>query len=285
MFSHFDAVLDIAEKIKEDDGLMEKFNTTPSAENQLSGRELADTLYQQQLQEADTIGEARGHIRNLLREVGTDGEAGQRMQEISRSVDKASEGGTHDNISLKDDLGGGVLGNNLVGTNDSNMRRDQLNPEQITTDTHDTMDTILHENSVELGHAGQDPNAISTISVIDRTGKIHGSTTILEGNVVSKVSARLGQRREGLPQEVYLEGADLVEDIGSQTVDSYVRKGGANIGKHLQTEIWKTQAGITFDEMQAQGVAVGMSSEAIRKAAEAQGKLPKGQEALVGVAA
>lgn len=250
--------------------VMEKFNATPSAENQ---KETADMLIERELADAKTIGDARRSMQELMQKVGTDGEVGERLQEVVRSVDKASEFGAHDNVQLEDDLGGGVLGQNKLGSKESVMRRDQLHPEQIVENTRYTMDTILHENSDELGHAGQDRNSLPTITVIDKTGKMHDSTTILEGNVVANVSARLGERREGLPQETYIEGADLVEEIGRQTVDDYVRKGGAHVGEHLQTEVWKTQPSITFAEMQQQGAALGMTEEQVKNAAEEQGKL------------
>lgn len=258
---------------------------TSSALEELGGAEIADTLYEHKLAEAKTIGDVRRDVKSLLSEVGSEGKVGARMKQISESVDQATESGAHDTVAVTDDLGAGVLGQNKLGSKESVLRRDQLNPDQIVENTRDTMDTVLHEDSESLGHAGQDPSALGTITVVDEHGKMHGPTTILEGNVVSRVSSHVGKRREGLPQETYLEGADLVEKIGAGKVDSYVRKGGANVGKHLQEEIWRMQPSITLDQMRAQASAIGMSEETVKRIAQEQGKLPKGQEAGVVLAA
>ncbi len=260
-------------------------NRTSSALEELGGAEIADTLYEHTLSEAKTIGDVRRDVRSLLGEVGSEGKIGKRMQQISASLDQATESGGHDDVEIADDLGSGVLGRNKLGVRESVLRRDQLHPAQITARTRETMDTVLHENSENLGHAGQDPNAVGTLAVIDAKGKFHGPTTLIEGDVVSGVSKHLGGRRAGLPKQTYLEGADLVEEIGAERVRSYVRKGGANVGNHLQQEVWRKQPGISFDEMMAQGSAVGMSEDQIRRAAEEQGKLPEVQEAGVALAA
>ncbi len=260
---------------------MERTPTTSLAETSVDGMELVDTLYQAQLEEANTVGDVRASIGRLMQEVGTTGEAGTRLKELQASVDEATGNGSHDSVKLADDLGGGVLGQNKVGTKESEMRMDQLSPEHVTENTRYTLDTVLHEDSTELGHAGQDPTAQATVEVIDATGKHHDATTVFEGNVVENVSAELGQRREGLPQETYIEGADLVSDIGRETVDSYVRQGGANVGKHLQAEVWKTQPTLTLQAMMEQGQAVGMSADQIVKVAQEQGRLPKGAEKVL----
>lgn len=256
---------------------MERTPTTSSAET-IDGKELADTLYQEQLDQANTVGDIRSRLGVLMQHVGTDGEASARLKELESSVDEATGDGDHDAVKLADDLGEGVLGQNKVGTKESEMRMDQLSPEQVTADTRYTLDTVLHEDSEQLGHAGQDPAAVATVEVIDAKGKHHDATTAFEGNVVANVSAKLGQRRAGLPQETYQEGADLVEDVGLDKVDSYIRKGGANVGKHLQTEVWKTQPTLTLQDMMEQGQAIGMSSDQIMKAAVEQRRVPKGAE-------
>lgn len=250
-------------------------NTSSPALEILNGREIADHLYESELQSAKTIGDVRGKLDTLMQTVGANGDAGRRLTEIKTSVDHASEGGKHDDLQLKDDLGSGVLGMNKIGTRESVMRRDQFSPDQVVNTTRHTLDTVLHEHSEELGHAGQDSRAAATLTVIDASGQMRDSTTVIEGNVVANVSARLGGRREGLPQETYLEGADLVDGLGRETVDSYVRKGGANVGKHLQEEVWRQNTGIELDEMLAQGAAVGMTEDQVIRVAREQGKLPK----------
>lgn len=266
------------ENVRDNTDTMERTPTTSSAETPINGVELADSLYEQQLQHANTVGDVRSRIGTLMKEVGSEGEMGARLKEIQTAVDEATGKGAHDSVKLQDDLGGGVLGQNKVGTKESEMRVDQLSPEHVTANTRYTLDTVLHEDSEELGHAGQDPSAAATVEVIDAQGKHHDATTLFEGNVVENVSSKLGQRREGLPQETYLEGADLVQDIGRQKVDSYIRKGGANVGNHLQAEVWKTQPTLTLQQMMEQGQAVGMSSDQVLKAAQEQGRLPKGAE-------
>lgn len=257
---------------------MERLHDTPPAqETVLSGKDLADTLYRQELETAATIGDVREKMDNLLNEVGTDGKAGERMSEIKDGLEEATGNG-NDNVKLEQDLGSGVLGQNKVGTKESVMRMDQLDPEQVTAEARYTLDTVLHENSEALGHAGQDPSAAATVEVIDAAGKHHDAVTVFEGNVVENVASELGKRREGLPQETYLDGADLVKDLGRGTVDSYVRKGGANVGKHLQEEVWRQQGGkIDVETMLEQGAAVGMSREQVLRAAREQGKeVPQG---------
>ncbi len=258
---------------------------TASALKELGGAEIADTLYEHKLAEAKTVGDVRRDVHSLLSQVGSEGEIGERMKKISESVDQATESGAHDNIAVQDNLGSGVLGQNKLGSKESVLRRDQLNPDQITANTRDTLDTVLHEDSEVVGHAGQDPKAVGTLAVIDAKGKFHGPTTVVEGDVVSGVSHQLGRRRAGLPRKTYLEGADLVEEIGAEKVRSYTRKGGANVGKNLQEEIWRMQPSITLDQMRAQASAIGMSEEAVQRIAEEQGKLPQEQEAQVVLAA
>lgn len=263
---------------------MKNTPSTSPALDELGGAEIADSLYERKLAEANTIGDVRRDLQNLLSEVGSEGAVGGRMQEIAESVDHATESGAHDNIAVEDDLGPNVLGLNKMGSKESMLRRDQLSSGQITERTDETKDTILHENSDEVGHAGQDPSAVSKLGVVTEDGKIHSPTTIIEGDVVSGVSQHLGQRREGLPEETYLEGADLVEEIGADKVKSYVRKGGANVGKNLQTEIWRMQPSITLEQMRAQGAAVGMSEADVLAIAKEQGKVPEGQEVPVALA-
>ncbi len=263
---------------------MENTPSTSSALEELGGAEIADSLYERKLKEAKTIGDVRSELHSLLSEVGSDGAIGERMQKIAESVDHATESGAHDNIAVADDLGPNVLGLNKMGSDESMLRRDQLGSDQIINHTDETKDTVLHENSPDVGHRGQDPNAVSTLAVIDETGKMHSPTTVIEGDVVSGVSQHLGKRREGLPEKTYLEGADLVEKIGAGTVKSYVRKGGANVGNHLQTEIWRMQPSITLEQMRAQGAAVGMSEAQILEVAKEQGKMPKEEEVPVALA-
>lgn len=265
---------------------MELTPDTSSAPEMRNGRDLADRWYQDELKTAKTVGEVRGRLGKLVGTVGSDGEAGKRMTEIKASVDKASDGGAHDNVELQDQVGGSdsVLGMNKLGTKNSLMRRDQLNPKQVVERTRYTADTLLHENSEEVGHAGQDAAAAATITIVDQDG-LHDATTVFEGDVVEGVAGKLGQRRENLPQKTYIEGADAVARIGRDKVRSYTAKGGANVGKHLQTEVWRQNLGITFDEMLRQGTAVGMSEDQVYKAARELGKLPKESETPVALAA
>lgn len=237
---------------------------------------MADALYRRELETAATIGDIRSKMDALLHQVA-DAEARQRMAKIKKSLEKATGKG-NGNVQLKNDLGSGVLGQNKVGTRESAMRRDQLDPKKITTQVRDTLDTVLHENSNRLGHAGQDPSAAATVQVIDEKSNLYDARTVFEGNVVANVSAELGARRAGLPQETYLEGADLVEGIGRDRVDSYVRKGGRNVGRHLQEEVWRMQTDLSVDDMLQQGAAVGMSQEQVLRAAREQGKdVPQGR--------
>lgn len=252
---------------------MERITSTPSAPQITNGTELADALYERELVTAKTVGDVRQQTAKLVTQLGTDGEAGQRMEEIHASVNTvAGDGGAHDGIKLEDDLGSGVLGMNRLGTNDSLMRRDQMDPVHIVDRTRYVLDTALHEHSQELGHAGQDPSAAATLEVIDENGRHHDAMTVIEGNVVENVSGHIGQRREGLPQETYLEGADLVRDLGRDTVDSYVRQGGANVGNHLQVEVWR-KGDAQIDQMLEEGAAVGMTEAQVHKAAEKLGRM------------
>lgn len=249
---------------------MERTKFTSSADLQ-DGEKLVDSLYMQKLATAKTVDDVRSEMQEVMQVTGTDGDIGKRAQELSQGLDKSTAGG-HGGIQLKEDLGSGVLGQNKLGSNDSVVRKDQFTPEAITEKSRYTLDTVLHENDKEVGHAGQDPTAVATLAVIDKNKKLHEAVTTIEGNVVSNVSEKIGQRREGLPKETYLEGADLVESIGNDKVDTYVRKGGANVGKFLQTEMWRMRPEIQFEEMKAEGAAVGMNEEQIRAAAKELGK-------------
>jgi len=250
---------------------MERTPSTPSAEElPASGAEHADTLYRTHLETARTLGEVRADLDRILLHVGDDAAAHERVKEIEQAVDSVSEGGVHDGVQLDGDLGEGVLGTNNLGTRESHLRRDQLDPDAVIEDTRDKLDTVLHEDSEEDGHAGQDPRA--RVAIIGMDGKPREETVVFEGNVVANVSRRLGQRREGLPEETYLEGVRLVQDIGPETVDSYVRKDGANVGKPLQIEVWRKRPSITVQEMLEQGRAVGMSEREVLAAARVLGK-------------
>lgn len=257
---------------------MERTPDTSSAPEIRNGKELADSLYRAELAAAQTVGQARSKLEALISKVGTDGEVGKRMTAIKTSVDTAAEGGEHDNVQLQDQVGGSatILGMNKLGTKDSLMRRDQLDPAQVVAQTRYTADTLLHENDDDVGHAGQDAAAADTITIVDEDG-LHDATTVFEGDVVEGVAGKLGQRRENLPQQTYLEGADAVRKIGRDTVRSYTAKGGANVGKHLQTEVWRRNQGIEIGEMLEQGAAVGMTETQVLKAAKELGKLPEEQ--------
>jgi len=257
---------------------MERTPFTSSAELPSSGAEKADALYRTYLETAKTIGDVRKDLDRILDHVSQDAQAHERMKEIRDAVETVSEGGVHDHVALESDLGEGVLGQNKPGTQESVMRRDQMDPDAVVEHTRFTVDTVLHEDSEEEGHAGQDPNA--RVAVIGSDGKPHKEETVFEGNVVDKVSVRLGEEREGLPEETYLQGMRLVREIGSDTVDSYVRKGGANVGKPLQVEIWRKQPSITVQEMLSQGRAVGMSSDEVLAAARSLGKKQNEMHAL-----
>lgn len=252
---------------------MQEHTTTPSAIlEHISGRDQVDAFYQLELKEAKTIEDLRNRMEGIVTKVGTDGEMGERATELTRGLEEATQG-DHGSIKLEDDLGANVLGRNKLGTDDSEMRRDQLDPEAVTVNARYTLDTVLHENDTDLGHAGQDPSAASNLRVIDADGTELDAETIFEGNVVSNVSEELGQRREGLPEETYAEGADFVEEIGSDTVDEYVRQGGAHVGEHLQLEVWRANPGISLEQMWSQGMQVGMSHDEIIAAAEKLGKI------------
>lgn len=246
---------------------MEHITQTSSAE--VNGEQLADALFQSKLAAAQTIGDVRTDLNDLMTSLGSEGEIGERLGELKASVDEVSQGGAHDSIALQDDLGAGVLGQNLVGTKESEMSRDQLTPKHVTENTRHVLDTVLHEDSEKLGHAGQDPAARVNI-IVD--GKPVDSVVLFEGNVVTNVSNHLGQQREGLPEEVYQEGARLVDQLGADEVDAYLRKDGANQGKHLQEHVWSQNSGVTVDQMIAEGQAVGMSEDEIIAVAQKQGK-------------
>ncbi len=250
---------------------MERTPSTPSAEElPASGAEHADKLYRTYLQTARTLGEVRGDLDRILLHVGDDAAAHERVKEIEQAVDSVSEGGVHDNVALEGDLGADIVGRNELGTHQSAIRRDQLDPDTIVEETREVFDTVLHEDSEALGHAGQDPNA--RVAVIGKDGELHKEAVVIEGDVVTNVSRRLGQQRDGLPEKTYLEGARHVQDIGAETVSGYVRKGGANVGKPLQVEVWRQQPSITLQEMLEQGRAVGMSEREVLAAARALGK-------------
>jgi hypothetical protein len=251
---------------------MEYTTHTPQAEN-IEGREMADALFDEKLQTAKTIGEVRTELDELMTTVQQPNqkqtETGARLEELKAAVDQVSDGGAHDSIKLQDDLGAGVLGQNMVGTRESEIRRDQIDPEHVTANTRHVMDTVLHEDSEDLGHAGQDAKA--RVNII-KDGKPVDSVVLFEGNVVTNVSNHLGEQREGLPEEVYQEGAKLVGELGAEEVDAYLRKGGAKQGEHLQELVWEKQGDVTLDQMVEEGQAVGMSDSEIVKAAEKQGK-------------
>ncbi len=253
---------------------MHHTNVTPSAElSEYTGAAYVDALYTHELQTSSTIGDLHERMRTIVTMIGTDGEMGERAQELSEGLLEATEGG-HGNIALQNDLGEGVLGQNRVGTHDSEMLRKLLSPEVIIVDARYTLDTVLHENDSTLGHAGQDPTAFSTVAVVTPEGEYHEPTTMIEGNVVVNVADHLGEIREGLPQETYLVGAGLVDELGADTVDSYLRKGGENVGNYMQVEFWERNPNLTLDQMLADGAAVGMPREKVMEHAERLRKVP-----------
>lgn len=236
-----------------------------TSEAPTSWKDLADGIYNRELETAPTIGAARLNLQRLLEKYGEEHEIGQRLSDIDEGLGRVAEGG-NEGIRLKDDLGAGVLGQNRVGTKESDMRRDQLSAEQVVQHTREVVDTALHENSEEVGHAGQDSTA--RVDII-KDGKHVQSTVLFEGNVVTKVSRKLGGRREGLPQQTYGEGADLVQELGVDTVDKYMRKGREKVGEALQVEVWKKQKGnLTYEQLLEEGAQVGMSSEEVQRAAQ-----------------
>lgn len=260
-------------EVSADNAVMNTLTETSSAEHpELRGAEFVDNLYTHELQTSSTIQDVHERMRTIVTMIGTDGEMGERAQELSDGLQEATDNG-NGNIRLEDDLGAGVLGQNTMGTKDSMMLRNQLSPEAITVDARYTLDTVLHENS-SIGHAGQDPSAWSTVAVVTPQGDFHEPTTMIEGNVVVNVSNHIGQQREGLPQETYLVGAGLVEELGAETVNSYIQKGKANVGNFIQVEFWERNPNLTLKQMFEDGEKVGMPPELVLEEAQRLGKVP-----------
>ncbi len=253
--------------------IMERNESTSSAETMPQGAELADALYNEKLATAKTVGEVRRELDGLMQETGEDEEATTRMQELKISLDEATESGGHDNVKLEDDLGSGVLGRHTFATGEAEAVKEQFTPDQIVNNTRKTLALVVEENKPDIGHPSQDPTARVNVIIDD---KQQSSTAAFEGNVGINIQHEYGIVRTDAPEQDYKEGERMVKKLGAEEVDSYIRKGGSHAGEHMQQLVWRKTPGITYERMLDEGRAVGMSDDEIVSAARNQGKLPEG---------
>lgn len=251
---------------------MDTLTPTASAETMTTGEQLADQLYLVELQKAKTVGEVRGKMEDVMKGVQGSAEGEERVREIATSLDEATEGGAHDDIQLKDDLGGeGVIGRHTFDSGKAEVVKDQFTPDQVVDNTRKTLAVVIEENKPGVGHPGQDPAA--RVNVI-KDGKKHEAETTFEGNVGVNIKEEHGIVREDAPEAVYKEGERLVEELGGDEVDSYIRKDGAHAGEHMQELVWERSRDVTFEQMMDEGREVGMSEEEIIAAAQRLDKIP-----------
>lgn len=257
---------------------MERTPLTLSAETIPQGAELADALYNEKLATAKTVGEIRSGLDDLMRETAADKESSARMQELKTSLDEATEGGGHDGVKLEEDLGSGVLGKHTFASGEAEVVKGQFTPDEIVDNMRKTLAVVVEENKADIGHPSQDPAARVNV-IIDDEQK--SPTTAFEGNVGINIQNEYGIVRTDVPEKGYKEGERMVKKLGAEEVDSYIRKDGAHAGEHMQKLVWGRTPGITYQRMQEEGRAVGMSDEEIVLAAKEQGKLPEGLEKVL----
>lgn len=197
-------------------------NTSPEYEAPQTGKDLADTLIDQHVEQSGSIGEVRSAVLTVLTDVEGDREAIERVEEYQASFLEVASG--HDAVELKK-MSGGLQGYNQVGTHNSTVNAALLSAHQLIEDTKVTDEVLDHEDSEESGHAGQLANREGLVT---KEGTTVEGTELYEGEVESQQAVdkrgSAGSARGGQPTENYGSGQQKVAPNLSVFSD-YLRKG------------------------------------------------------------
>lgn len=198
---------------------------------------------------------AKAHLEGVIQQ-----SVGKNVQEVRSAVAAATEAkeldaelvddysaklsssiGEHGNVKVQN-LGGATMGVNYqVGTKNTAVDSRMLAVDAVRTDGKKLEEVLDHENSEELGHAGQ----VAVESLVGTDGKVRDSRTVLEGDVETNMTKKYGQRADQ-PKEVYAEGEEFVQDVGVDTISAYAR-GGADRAT-TQAEIFKQDKELSAED-------------------------------------
>ncbi len=224
------------------------------------GKEAADAAYNEELQKAKTLSDLQGSVMADVKSVVEgDKEAEARAKEIESAVGEVAAG--HGSMKIDHALSGtAVQGYNKGFSHDTAISSDPLTAEAVVQDTKTAKIVAEHEDSEKDGHAGQIKN-VGTL--IDVDGEEIAPELLYEGNVEQRTEQAYGER-EGQPEKVYGEGQQLVEQIGADDVNSYLRKSGANSANDvwMQAKILE-QSSLDPDQMTAKLNRVGYSEKEV----------------------
>lgn len=198
---------------------------------------------------------AKEHLEGLIQE-----SVGKSVSEVRSKIAAATEAktldaalvgdyetkltaaiGEHGNVKVEN-LGGTTMGVNYeVGTKNTAVDSRMVGVDAVRTNNKQLAEVLDHENSEELGHAGQ----VQVQSVIGTDGKVHDSRTVLEGDVETNMTKKYGQRADQ-PKEVYGEGEAFVQEAGADTVGNYTR--GKADRATTQAEIFKQDNSLSAED-------------------------------------
>lgn len=174
----------------------------------------------------------------------------RKLEEEQRELDEATRG--FDAVQFEDH-DPAIGGTNEVGGSQATATVNR----QLAINAKKLHETLLHEADPEVGHAGQaQPNVSRDDAALVIGGQTLSAVEALEGDVEGKVARKQGRdtnARDDQPEEVYGKGQRAMNAIaglvGTQEVDSVLRKNGAEAGNfaHLQHVIWQEQLAIRTD--------------------------------------
>ena len=201
-----------------------------------AGKEQADQLLHEHINQSGTVGQVRSQVQQVLSEVQGDDEAEQRVQEYSSAFDKAASG--HETVTLEK-MSGGKQGENQVGTHNSKANTDLFEAEHLIEDTEVTEEVLDHEDEEPTGHAGQIQGREGLVA---DNGEVVQGSELYEGEVESQQAKKhrgnASAAREGQPADVYGSGQQKVAPKLSIYSD-YLRKGTDRV--EAQAELLKGQ--------------------------------------------
>lgn len=225
---------------------------TPAEQEELQGlqgKERARLQIELANEKADTIGDIRHGIDQVLQQTKDEGdeEAVEVLEEHDKAVDDITAG--YDNVQIED-FSGGQLGENTVGAHNSKVERDLFSVEAIQADVQQTEEVILHEDgdaSGSVGHADQ-RNDLQALAVDSADGVVAGAE-LLEGENEAGLSKKLrgsvNKARDGQPKELYGSGQEKVA-LHYEAITDYVRGEAHRVD--TQAEIFR-QSGTSRERM------------------------------------
>lgn len=226
----------------------------PSPEDQ---KALAHERLHRMVQEraGGTIGQLKGDTTRVAQEL-VDPEAKSVVQTYSARLNSQTAG--FDAVQIQN-LGEGTMGMNQVGTTRSMISTAMLTPERIKQSGANSAHAVLEHEHGTFGHKNQ----IASIGeIIDRRGRKQTRTHQWEAGTEGNGKRRFGSR-SGKPG-LYLDAETFADQVGVQTLNSYLYKGGSRAGDRVwfQTQALRDTS-MSDQQMESELASVGFTSPEI----------------------